>query len=227
MVKALNGIRDGLPIVVGYLPAGMTFGILARESGLIVTDTVGFSAIVFAGASQYMAINLIATGAATLQIIAATFLLNFRHFLMSATLSRRLEEPRVWSRRLLAFGVTDETFAIASVRSTFPAPYLAALNVVAWLSWQTGTITGYLAGSFLPSAVGTAMGVALYALFAALLVPILRTNLIRIVPAVTAALMHIALRELTPIALGWTFVLAVVAAAAVGSVLPSAKGETQ
>ena len=227
MVKALNGLRDGLPIVVGYLPAGMTFGILAREAGVMVSDTVGFSAIVFAGASQYMAINLIATGAATLQIIAATFLLNFRHFLMSATLTRRLEEQRVWPRMLLAFGVTDETFAIASVRPTFSGTYMGALNLVAWLSWQTGTITGYLAGSFLPPAVGTAMGVALYALFAALLAPILRANLIRIIPAVAAALMHIALRELTEIPLGWSFVLAVVAAAAVGSVVPETNREKQ
>jgi len=223
MVHARKGLRDGIPIIVGYLPAGITFGILARDTTVGFADTIGFSAIVFAGASQYMAINLISTGATSLQIVAATFLLNFRHFLMSANLARKLADQRIGVRLALSFGITDETFAIASVRDSFSAGYLASLNLVAWLSWQAGTAAGFLAGSILPPAVEQAMGVALYALFAALLVPIVRENYTTIVPAVAAALLHVVFRELTSIALGWSFVLAVIGAAFVASLLPTSR----
>jgi len=184
----LDGLRDGVPIVIGYIPAGMTFGILAREGGVPLADAAGFSAIVFAGASQYMALALLQSGAAFVEILLATLLLNFRHFLMSATLSRKLEESRAPVLAALSFGVTDETFSVASVRKGgIRAGYLAGLETAAWSAWQVGTVGGFLAGTYLPERVEMAMGTALYALFAALLAPLVRERLSNLTFAVVAA----------------------------------------
>ena len=206
------GLRSGFSIAIGYVPAGITFGILAKNSGIPVADTLGFSGLVFAGASQYMAINLIVSGATTLQIVVATFLLNFRHFLMSATLSPRLSDHRPGVRAIIAFGITDETFAVASVAGSLSASYLATLNLTAWVSWFVGTILGFFAGSLLPPSIETAMGVALYALFAALIVPILKTSPIYVVTACAAAIIHASLLSFSPLSHGWSFVIAIAAA---------------
>jgi 4-azaleucine resistance transporter AzlC len=214
-----NALRDALPVVVGYLPAGMTFGLLAREAGMTGLDTLGFSGIVFAGASQYMAIDLVASGTGVLQIIFATLLLNFRHFLMSASLARKLDERRLLVRMLVSFGVTDETFAVASSRDRFDSRYLATVNFTAWSGWLSGTAAGFAAGALLPQALGSAMGVALYALFAALLVPMVRSRIALLLPAIAAALLHLLFR-LAAISSGWAFILAVTGAALIGSALP-------
>ena len=73
-----DGVKAALPVIIGYLPAGITFGILARDAGIYLADVIGFSGIVFAGASQYMAVNLLSSGATYVEIVIATFLLNFR-----------------------------------------------------------------------------------------------------------------------------------------------------
>lgn len=212
-------LRDALPIMVGYVPAGMTFGIIAHDAAVGLGDTMGFSLLVFAGASQYMAINLISAGSTVVQIIVATFLLNFRHFLMSASLSQKLSESRTGIRMLLAFGVTDETFAVAASRNRFDAKYLGILEFAAWFSWCAGTGIGFLAGSLLPQSVEQAMGVALYALFAALLTPMVNTRVALLIPAIVAAGLHLLLSMLTSMTAGWAFVVSVTVAAAIGSMV--------
>ena len=217
--EAFAGIRDGVPIIVGYVPAGVTFGILAAEAGIRIGDTLGFSGLVFAGASQYMALDLLAAGSSIIQIVVATFLLNFRHFLMSAAVAPKLHEPRIAVRALIAYGVTDETFAISSTRVSVTPAYLAGLQTTAWLSWLTGTIAGYFAGTLLPPELGTAMGVALYALFAALLSPILQKSFRMIIPAGLAAGLHVVLVRTLSMAPGWAFVISIILAGVLGSII--------
>lgn len=220
------GLRDGIPIVVGYIPAGMTFGLLARNGGLLLADAAGLSAIVFAGASQYMALGLLQSGAAFAEIILATLLLNFRHFLMSANLSRRLEESRPMVLGALSFGITDETFSVASVRSgPVNSRYLAGLELAAWSAWQLGTITGFVAGSYLPERVELAMGTALYALFAALLTPLVRRNPVNLIVAAAAGGLNVLLGAVSGVSKGWSFIIAVVAAAAIAAVFPYGEQE--
>ena len=110
-----RGVRTAIPILIGYFPAAMTFGLIAKNMDIDLVHACLMSIMVFAGASQFMALNLIASGIATVEIVIATLLMNFRHFLMTASLSSKLQEG---SRFLpvIAFGVTDETFAIASTR---------------------------------------------------------------------------------------------------------------
>jgi 4-azaleucine resistance transporter AzlC len=216
----IDGIRAAIPVMVGYLPAGMTFGILSREVPIPIADVFGFSGIVFAGASQYMAINLLNTGATYLEIIIATFLLNFRHFLMSAGISQRLAEKHAGKLAAVAYGITDETFAVASSqKDILSAGYLAALGLFSWLSWNVGSLIGYLAGSYLPERLGAAMGVALYALFAALLAPQIKNNLFMGILAVISAGLHYLLSLASILTKGWTFVFAIVVSALIGAAI--------
>ncbi|MBT3272042.1 MAG: AzlC family ABC transporter permease [Spirochaetales bacterium] len=216
----LDGIRAAIPVMVGYLPAGMTFGILARGVPVHILDVIGFSGIVFAGASQYMAINLLKSGAAYIEIIIATFLLNFRHFLMSASISQRLKEKKVSRLAALAYSVTDETFSVASAETReLTAPYLVGLGLFSWLSWNVGSLIGYLAGSYLPDRIEAAMGVALYALFAALLVPQVKKSLTFAAFAAAAGGLHYVISLSAILTKGWTFVLSIVLSALLGTIV--------
>ena len=214
----LSGVKAALPVIVGYLPAGITFGILARDADIFLADVIGFSGIVFAGASQYMAINLLQTGGAYLEIIIATFLLNFRHFLMSASISQKVKEHRKMVLAALAYGVTDETFAVASTESRkITAPYLAGLELSSWLAWNIGSLAGFFAGSHIPARIESAMGVALYALFAGLLMPQIRARKNLFPIALCAGLLHWILSNIQAISRGWAFVIAVIGAGLVGA----------
>ena len=104
----LNGLRLGVPIVFGYVPVAIAFGLVSRDAGLPPHVALLFSALVFAGASQFMAVEMLMLGIDGLQIIAATLAVNFRHFLMSSSIASRVPEP------VVAFGITDEVFAVAS-----------------------------------------------------------------------------------------------------------------
>lgn len=212
-----QGAADGFPIVVGYFPVAMAFGLLARTTGVTLTDACLFSLVVFAGASQFMALDLIRAGIATVDIILATFLLNLRHFMMSAALAVRLKEVRRGLLPFIAFGVTDESFSVASLKAgEITAPYLLALNGVAYGSWAAGTVAGYLLGNILPAAVQGSLGVGLYALFTAILVPEIKKSAGALYIALLAGLLYIFIGRSGLISPGWGLIAAIIAAAAVG-----------
>ena len=165
------GITAGLPVFAGYFPVAVTFGLMAASMNISLWETLAFSVFVFAGASQFVALNMIQSGAGAAQISLAVFLLNFRHLLMSASLSTKLEISRP-AVPVIAFGITDETFAISSMRSeTLTGWFMAGLNFTAYAGWVLGTAAGYAAGDFLPSMLRESMSICLYALFVAILVP--------------------------------------------------------
>jgi 4-azaleucine resistance transporter AzlC len=174
-----EGIISGFPIVIGYFPVAMAFGLLAKTIDVSLMDSFLFSSMVFAGASQFMALELIRGGISTGSIILAAFLLNLRHLMMSASLSIKLESgiKRSWLP-LIAFGVTDETFSVASLKNgQVTASYVLALQGISYSSWVLGTITGYLAGSIIPVSLQNSLGIGLYAMFAAILVPEVKKSL--------------------------------------------------
>jgi 4-azaleucine resistance transporter AzlC len=125
-----EGIISGLPIVFGYFPVAMAFGLLAKNINVNLMDSFLFSSMVFAGASQFMALELIRGGVSFSGIILATFLLNLRHLMMSASLALKLEGgiKRKWLP-FIAFGITDETFSVASLKGgQVSGSYLLALQ---------------------------------------------------------------------------------------------------
>lgn len=219
----LYGVKSALPIVAGFVPVGMAFGMLAISSGISLLPGQLLSTIVFAGASQFMAVNLLASGFGIWQIIAATFLMNLRHMLMSSNLALRTNLSKKWIP-VIAFGVTDETFSIMALDSgELKAPYMFGLNLTAWSAWNLGTLTGMLFGSILPVNLQQAMGLGLYALFVAILIPEIKKAMPALVTALVAGGLHI-IFKLIPFFKGWELVLSIGIGAFAASVIMS-KGD--
>ncbi len=147
-----GGMKAAFPIALGYLPVGMAFGLLARNAGLTPSEVGLMSLLVYAGASQFLAIEMIFKGMTWLPIVLATFFINLRHFLMSSTLSLYLKKTRLPLLGFLSAQLTDESFAVAI--SNLPKvknnpPYLFGLQTTSHLAWVIGTIAGALFGPFI------------------------------------------------------------------------------
>jgi len=217
-----NGAQSGISIFIGYFPAAIAFGLICRNTGLLFMDAFLFSVTNFAGASQFFAVNLIASGAAAAEVAVGVFLVNLRHLLMSASLSQRLETQHPLSRALIGFGNTDEVFSIASTRDgSLSAQYMAGIEIVSWSGWVSGTITGFLVGSVLPPGIQQSVGITLYAMFAALLVQEVKKEYRYLGVAALAAVINSILTYHTDISPGSSFVIAMTAASFAGiAVIP-------
>jgi len=168
-----TGTRRALPIVLGYVPIGFAYGVLAGKSGLSEGNTLLMSLIVFAGSAQFIAVGLLAAGTGPAAIILTTFIVNLRHMLMAASLSPYLKG---WSKHRLAlfsYQLTDETFALHSTgaRRLEVCPLEAlALNFTAQFSWITGTLLGVIASGLIGDVKPFGLDYALAAMFIGLLV---------------------------------------------------------
>ncbi|MBN1834232.1 MAG: AzlC family ABC transporter permease [Spirochaetales bacterium] len=213
-------------MALGYLPVALTFGVLARQTGLTPAEAAGMSAWVYAGASQFLALRMIAAAASPLQIILATFILNFRHLMMGASLARRLAARR-GTAAALSYWVTDETFVVASIRlapgaeTKLTARTFLALGLIAYVSWVGGTLAGALLARWIPTAVMGSLSIGLYALFIALLVPSMRKSWRFGLVAAASGAIGFAVSRLAPgISEGWVLIGATLIAAALGTLLP-------
>lgn len=176
--EALAGAHGALPIVMGYVPVAVAYGVMARQAGLSVWQTVLMSLTVYGGASEMMAAGMVAQGAGVLAIVLTTFVLNLRHIIMSTCVFDRMQGGRLPVRLLAAFGITDETFAVYTTTPNAPRTpgYFLAMAVCSYLSWALGSWLGAAATDLFPPLVTAALGIALYAMFIGLLVPGLRGN---------------------------------------------------
>ncbi|SFA80955.1 4-azaleucine resistance probable transporter AzlC [Lentibacillus halodurans] len=171
-----KGIAVGFPIMLGYLPIAITYGVLAKQAGMTITELTLMSVMVFAGASQFMGANMIAVGAGAVEIIVATFVLNFRHFVMSLSFMNRLRDIGLKWKLPLSLGLTDETFAVSSLHKKEAkmekgAYFYTALILIAYTAWIIGSFLGGVLGEIIPEQLSQSMGIALYAMFIGLLVP--------------------------------------------------------
>lgn len=215
-----EGVREGFPVALGYLPIAITFGVLSKTSGITLGESVLFSSVVYAGASQFMALNMILLGSGFFQIVIATFLLNLRHFLMSASLSQRLEANSGRLLPFISFGVTDEAFSVASAREGRVDPvYFMALHLTAYLSWNIGTVIGYMAGELLPPMLSSSMVVGLYAMFTALLVPQMKGSLKVTALVVLSGIVNTLIKGSGYVPKGWDIVLTITIVSGVGTLL--------
>ena len=209
-----NGLQAGVSIAIGYIPIAITFGLLAKSAGLTVTETVLMSLLVFAGAAQYMSLNMIVLGSGVFEIVMTTFILNIRHFLMSASLNEKVEEKSLWKKSLFSFGITDETFSVTATKEgTIKTGYMFGVILIAYSSWVVSSGIGHVIGSSLPSSLQESMAVALYAMFVGLLMPSLKKHRKVVMLAGAAAILNSVFSLVIGIATGWSIVLATITSA--------------
>lgn len=209
MIK--RGISTGFPIMLGYLPIAITYGVLAKQSGMSLTELTFMSVLVFAGASQFMAANMVAVGAGALEIIIATFVLNFRHFVMSLSFMNRLRDIGLNWKAPLSLGLTDETFAVSALhpkeaKEEKGALFYTALILTAYFSWILGSFLGGVLGEVIPEKLSQSMGIALYAMFIGLLIPSIKKELRVGFIAIIAMLINALCIQLG-MSTGWAIVL--------------------
>lgn len=187
----LRALAPALPVVMGYLPIGFAYGVLAINAGLTVFQTVDMSVIVYAGSAQLIAASLFEAGINPFSIIITTFIVNLRHLLMSASLAPYLQRWRKAEVAAFAFELTDESFGVHSLRfergETAPGPTLG-INLICQLSWVAGTLLGALAGGLITDVKPFALDYALPAMFIALLVLQIRSRLHLITAGVAGVL---------------------------------------
>lgn len=177
--KTLNPLLQGLaaatPIIMGYIPIGFAFGVLAANAGLSTGSAAAMSVFVYAGSSQLISVGLIEGGAGPLALAATVFLVNLRHLLMSAYLAPNLGKLKLRQQVLFCYQLTDETFAVHSAyfkRSGTPvAARLISLNVAAHLAWVGSTVAGaWISGRLPVDMLVFGLDYALPAMFIALLI---------------------------------------------------------
>ncbi|MFA5576814.1 MAG: AzlC family ABC transporter permease [Tissierellaceae bacterium] len=204
-------INYALPIVVGYLPIALAFGLLSKNSSISIRDTSLLSFLVYAGASQFMAIDLIGAGVASSSILLATFLLNLRHMMMSASLAVELKDIPKKYIPLVAFGITDETFSVISFnKEQISLWFVLILNSLAFASWNIGTIIGYGVGEILPATLQSSLNVGLYAMFASLLFPEVKKSIGILFIFIVSALVYGLLYYSKIFTGGWDIILGVI-----------------
>ena len=198
--ELIEGAKAGIPIVMGFIPVGIAYAIIAKNAGFTTIETVFMSLSVFAGASQMMAAGMYGGGAAMAAIVVATFIINLRHIIMSTCVFNRMEELRPWQKLLCGFFITDESFAVVTSRSSVKTGfrYMLALGTVTYLSWVAGSAIGALTVEFLPETVTASLGIALYAMFIGLLFPGIRGNVPLIILVVCTALLNTLLSRFLP-----------------------------
>ena len=214
-------LADAVPIILGYIPMGAAYGILARQAGIELFPTIFMSIVVFAGASQFIAVGLLAGGATPFEVVATTFFVNMRHVLMSASLSPYFRKVNRKILPFIAWGITDETYAISIGRfrsGEADYRYSLVLNYTAYLSWLTGSVMGAFAGYLVPSALQGSLEFALYSMFTGLVV-LQVTDKLHVFVAVAAAVMS----TLFSFFMGgtWHIIMASLLGATLGLVLES------
>lgn len=176
----LRGVVQALPVVLGYLPIGFAYGVLAQKAGLSPFNTLLMSLIVYAGSAQLIAVGLFSAGIAPLSIILTTFIVNLRHMLMAAALSPYLKGWRPLELAGFAYELTDETFALHAARfseNQLDKRTALAVNFTSQTGWVGGTWLGIVGGRLITEIEPLALDYALPAMFIALLVMQLKNRI--------------------------------------------------
>ncbi len=228
-----KGIRHGLPIALGYLSVSFAFGMKAVGDGLTVLQAVLISMTNLTSAGQIAALPLMTGGAALTEMALTQLTINLRYALMSLSLSRKLDSSMgTLQRMIFSFANTDEIFAVASSQpGKVGKHYLYGLMLTPWFGWSLGTLLGAAAGTLLPAFVRTALGIAIYGMFLAIILPPARKQpSVRAVVAIAVAL-SLCFRYipgLNRISSGFANIICAVSAAAAGAALfPLKDGESE
>lgn len=225
-----RGLLHGIPIALGYLSVSFGFGILAVRAGLAVWQATLISAACVTSAGQVAGVGILASGGGLAELALVQFTINLRYALMSLSLSQKAAESFSLPKRLLAsFGITDEIFAVCAAE---PVPltfsYMAGVILVSVAGWLAGTALGAAAGEILPERISAALGIVLYGMFIAIVIPAARRRRGVLFAALSAAAIHLLLRFLVPsLSGGFSVILATLAASSASALLFPTEGKKE
>ena len=224
------GVKDGVPICLGYLAVSFTFGIAARNTGLTAFQSSLMSATNYTSAGQFSAIGLIGVSALYFEMAVTQLIINLRYCLMSCALSQKLKEKTPLIHKfIMAFGITDEIFGISVCNDGKLNPfYIYGAMSVAMPGWILGTFLGVISGDILPLGIISTLSVALYAMFIAVIIPPARGNRILaglITLSMISSLIFSKIRILSVISPGFKIIILTVLIAGAATVIFPLKEE--
>ena len=228
--KFLRGMTHGLPIGLGYLSVSFGFGILAVRSGLSWFQAGMISLTNLTSAGQAAGVDIIAASGTILEMVLVQLTINLRYSLMALSLSQKLDPKFTTGHRLLAsYGITDEIFAVCSAQKELLSPaYMYGMILVATIGWVTGTLLGATAGAIVPARVSAALGILLYGMFIAIIVPPAKKDKSVLAVVIAAALFSLLFKYVfTAVSGGFAIIICAVCASALGAVFFPVKDEEE
>lgn len=218
----LEGIRDGIPICLGYFSVSMAFGLTAVLAGIPAWVAVLISLTNVTSAGQFAGINILIAHGTMVELAVTSFIINIRYFLMSLSVSQKIHHKMpIWKRMAISFGITDEVFAVSVQRKGLLSGwYMFGLILTPVLGWTGGTFVGAAATSVMPKALSEAMGIALYGMFIAIIIPPAREKkpvLYVILMAIMASLFFQYLPVLKELSDGWAIIIITIVVSALAA----------
>lgn len=228
-----QGFTHGIPICLGYFSVSFAFGMIAAERGFPIIFPILISVTNLTGTGQFAGMELAAAGAAISEIAFTVLIINLRYMLMSLSVSQKFCGNYPMRKRLLtAFGITDEIYAVAVRQTDSLSPaYMAGLILCSYAGWVGGTALGAVCGSLFPESVISALGIALYAMFIAIIVPPASESkpvLLIVLGAAAVSCIFKYVPFLSHVSSGWVIIISGVSTAALGAWLaPDTSEDTE
>lgn len=224
-VEFREGLLHSVPIALGYFPVSFTFGLMAAGAGMSPVAASLISLTNFTSAGQFAGVNIIISNGGYIQTALTVFIINLRYMLMSLSLSQKLDDFSAVDRLMTGFGITDEVFAVSSIeKDKVNFPYMKGLILLPYFSWFTGTLSGALISNLLPLRLKDAMGIALYGMFLAIIIPVAKKSkkvlaVLLISVLISCTFYYVDFLKSVPI--GWAIIVSTVAASLFGAFMYS------
>ncbi len=220
----LDGVKDGIPICLGYFSVSMAFGLTAVLSGMPVWATILISMTNLTSAGQFAGVNQMLAFGSMVELAFSMFIINIRYFLMSFSVSQKADSKmNTFKRFAVSFGITDEVFAVSVQRKGLvSATYMAGLILTSYVGWVGGTVFGAVATSVMPRVLSDAMGIALYGMFIAIVIPPAKKQRNVMWTVIFAVILSLAFNfapVLSQISGGWATIIITVAVSAISATL--------
>lgn len=218
-----KGLKDGIPIALGYFAVSFSFGLLAVKGGLTSFQAVIISLTNVTSAGQFAGLKIILAGGTLVEMILTQFIINLRYSLMSLSLSQKLGEAvGIKERLVIAFANTDEIFAVAMGHvKELTFGYMIGLQLLSIVGWTGGTLFGAIASGLLPKSISSALSLALYGMFVAIVMPVARKSrpvaiVALVAAAISCVLYYVPIFKF--ISTGIAIIISTVAASVIGAI---------
>lgn len=222
MKEFIKGLKDGIPIGLGYVSVSFAFGIMAVSCGLTWWQALLISMTNLTSAGQFAGLNIMVAAGSMMEMAITQLVINLRYSLMSISLSQKVDKSMNGIYRwLLGFGITDEIFAVAQSRAgKINRRYMTGLIVIPYIGWALGTFLGAVCGNVLPEIISNTLSVALYGMFIAIVVPNMKRDgkiFIVVMIAILLSSCFTWIPVLNKVSTGFTVTICAVAASLVGA----------